>query len=69
MPVFSWMRLDFVFMEGKTTSDGVFFFVCDLFIILGTLSSNGCGCVPVFLLVWHKVSSTVSCWSLSGAGS
>ena len=31
--------------------------------------SNGWGCVPVSLVVWHRVSSTVACWSLSGAGS
>ena len=42
--------------------------VCDL-TILGSLSANGWGCVPAFLLVWHRVSSTVACWSLSGAGS
>ena len=27
------------------------------------------GCVPVLLVVWHRVSSTVACLSLSGAGS
>ena len=32
-------------------------------------SANGWGCVPVLLVVWHRVSSTVACWSLSGAGS
>ena len=43
--------------------------VCELSITLGSLSVNGWGCVPVFLVVWHRVSSTVACWSLSGAGS
>ena len=33
------------------------------------LSANGWGFVPVLLVVWHSVSSTVACWSLSGAGS
>ena len=42
---------------------------CDLIMILGSLSANGWGCVPVLLVVWHRVSSTVACWSLSGAGS
>ena len=43
--------------------------VCDLIMILGSFSANGWGCVPVLLVVWHKVSHTVACWSLSGAGS
>ena len=50
-------------------SCGVFWGVCDLIMILGSLSANGWGCVPVLLVVWHRVSSTVACWSLSGAGS
>ena len=37
--------------------------------ILGSLSANGWHCVPVLLVVWHRVSSTVVCRSLSGAGS
>ena len=31
--------------------------------------ANGWGFVPVFLVVWHRVSCTVACWSLSRAGS
>ena len=50
-------------------SGGVFWGVCDLIIILCSLSSNGWGCVPVLLVLWHRVSSTVACWLLSGAGS
>ena len=69
MPVLWWMRLDFVFLIGRTASGGVFWGVCDIIMILGRLSANGCGCVPVFLVVWHRVSSTVACWSLSGDGS
>ena len=42
---------------------------CDLIVILGSLSANGWGCVPVLLVVWYEVCSTVACWSLSGAGS
>ena len=37
--------------------------------ILGSPSANGRGYVPIFLVVWRRVSSTVACWSLSGAGS
>ena len=69
MPVFSWMRLDLAFLVGRTVSRGVFWGVCDLIMILGSLSANGWGCVPVLLVVWHGVSRTVACWSLSGAGS
>ena len=43
--------------------------VCGLIMILGNLSANEWGCVPVLLIVWHRMSSTVACWSLSGAGS
>ena len=69
MPVFWWMKLDLVFLVGRTVSGGVFWGVCGLIMILGSLSANGWGCVPVFLVVWHSVSSTVASWSLSGAGS
>ena len=69
MPVFWWMSLDLVFLVGRTMSSGVFGGVYDLIMILGSLSANGWGCVPVLLVVWHRVSSTGACWSLSGAGS
>ena len=69
MPVFWWLRLDLVFLMGRTTSGGVFWGVCGLSMILGSLSANGWGCVPVLLVVWHSVSITEACWSLSGAGS
>ena len=69
MPVFWWMRLDLFFLVGRSASGGVFWGVCDLFMILGSLSAHGWGCVPVLLVVWHKVSSTVACLLLSGGGS
>ena len=69
MPVFWWMRLDLVFLVGRNVSGGVFWGVCELSMILGSLSANEWGCVPVLLVVWHGVSITVACWSLSGAGS
>ena len=68
MPVFWWMRLDLVFLVGRTASGGVFWGVCYLIMILGGLSSNGWGCVPALLVVWHGVSNTVACWLLSGSG-
>ena len=61
MPLFWWMKLDLVFLVGRTTSGGVFWGVCDLTMTLGSLSANGWGCVPVLLVVWHRVSSTVAC--------
>ena len=69
MPVFWWMRLDLVFLVGSTGSSRVFWGVCGLIMILGSLSANGWGCIPVLLVVWHRVSGTVACWSLGGAGS
>ena len=68
MPVFWWMRLDLVFLMGRSTSGGVFWDVCGLIMILGSRSANGWGCVPVLLVVWPRVSCTIPCW-LSGAGS
>ena len=67
--MFWWVRLDLVFLVGRTMSSGVFWGVCDLIMILGSLSANGWDCVPFLLVVWHRMSSTEGCWSLSGAGS
>ena len=69
MPLFWWMKLGLVFLVGRTASGRVFWGVCDLIMILGSLSADGWGCVPVLLVVWHRVFSTVACWSLSEAGS
>ena len=68
MHVFWWMRLDLVFLMGRTMSGGVFWSVCELSMILGSLSANGwdlCSCLAS-CLAW--VSSTGASWSLSGAG-
>ena len=62
MSVFWWMRLKLVFLVGRTSSSGVFWGVCDLILILGSLSANGWGCVPVLFvscLAWG-----VQHWSL-----
>ena len=69
MPVSWCMRLDLVFLVGWSMSGGVFWGVCGLIMILGSLSANGWGCVPVLLVVWQRVYSTIACWSLSEAGS
>ena len=47
LPVFWWMRLNLVFLVGRSMSHGVFGGVCGLIMILGSLSANGWGCVPV----------------------
>ena len=67
--VFWWMRLDIFFLVGRTTSGGVYLVFCDLIMILGSPSANGQVCVPLLLVVLHRVSSTVTYWSLSEAGS
>ena len=69
MPVFWWMRLDLVFLVGRSKSGGVFWGVCELSMILGSLSANGWDCVPVLLVVWHGGSSIGACWPLGGTGS
>ena len=53
--MFWWMRLDLVFLVGRTTPGGVFWGDCDLIIIFGTLSGNGWGGVPLLLVVWQGV--------------
>ena len=67
MPVFWWVGLDLVFLLGRAASGGVFWGVCELSMILGSLYANGCHCVPVLLVVWHGASGTGACWPLSGA--
>ena len=59
--------LDLVSLLDRATSGGVFWGVCQLNMILGNLSANGWGCVPVLLVFWHGASSTGSYWPLGGA--
>ena len=67
--VFWWVGLHLVFLMGRTASGGLFWGVYELSMILGSLSANGWGCVPVLLVVWHGASSTGACWPLGAAGS
>ena len=69
MPVFPRIRLDLVFLVGRTTFGAVFWGFCEIILILVSLSANGCGCVPFLLVALHNVSRTLVCWLLSGAGS
>ena len=50
-------------------SGGVFWGVCGLSMTLGSLSADGCVCVPVLLFVWHGAFSTRACRQLGGARS
>ena len=45
MPVFWWVGLDLIFLVGRAMSGGVFWDVCELSMILGSLSANNGGCV------------------------
>ena len=69
MPVFWWVGMDPFPLVGRTASGVVFWVVCDLIMILGSLSANGWVCVPVLLVVWYGASSTGACWTLGRAGS
>ena len=51
---------------GQDCISGGFGGVCELSMILGSLCASGWACAPVLLVVWHGVSSTGACWSLSG---
>ena len=69
MPVLWSVGMDLVVLVGRAMSARVFWSVCEHSMILDSLSVNGWGCVPVLLVVWHMVSRTGACWSLSGAAS
>ena len=45
-------------LKGRDASGGVFWGVCELSKTLGSLSADEWVFVPVFLVVWHEVSST-----------
>ena len=54
---------------GPDASGGLFWGICELRMLLDSLSANGRGCVPVFLVFWHGVSGTGARLWLSGAWS
>ena len=45
------MRLDLIFLVGRSTSGGVFGGVCDVIMVFGRLCASGWGFVPVLLVV------------------
>ena len=55
--MFRWMGLNLVFLVTAPSLVVCFGGVCELSMILGSLSANGWGCVPLLLVVWHRVSS------------
>ena len=69
MSAFWWVGLDLVFLHSRAASSGVLWDVCEVSMILDSLSANGWVCVPVLLVVWHGSSSTGACWSSGGVGS
>ena len=54
---------------GQDHICSVFWVICYLIMVLDSLSANGSSCVPVLLVVWHRVSSNVACCLLRGTGS
>ena len=65
MPVFWWVGLDLVFLVGRATSGSVFWGICELSMILGSLSANGgglCSCLAS-CLAWR-----IQHWSLLAIG-
>ena len=54
---------------GRAVSRGMFWGICELSTILGSLSADGWDCIPVLLVVCSEVSSSGACRLLGGAGS
>ena len=57
---------------GSCPSDGqgcICWCVCELSMTLGSLSANGCVCVPLLPVALHEASSSGACWLLGGARS
>ena len=69
MPVFWRVGQDLVFLVGRAGCSGVFWGICELSMISGSLPAKEWGCFPVLLVVWLGVFSTGACWPLSGSGS
>ena len=69
MPVFLWVGLDLVLLVGRAVSGDVFWGVCYLIMILGSLSANGgglCSCLASCLAWGFQHWSLLA---LGGAGS
>ena len=68
MPALWWVELSLIPLMGRTMSRAVFCGGCGLRKTLGSLSSNGWGCVPILLLSGLRLSSTGVCRLLVGPG-
>ena len=52
---------------GQDHYGGVFWGIWEVSMSFGSLSANGCGCIPVLLVFWHRASRNGACWPLGGA--
>ena len=69
VPVFWWMGLDLVSLEGSAVSRSEFWGAFGFGMGLGSLPANVQSCVPVSLEDWRGTSCTGACWLLGGAWS
>ena len=63
-PALCWVELSLFPLMGRAASGDVFWGICELNTTLGSLSTDGWGCVPVLLVVWCEVFSTGACRQL-----
>lgn len=61
VPVFWWMELDLLSLEACAMSINMFLGVFGFNMVLGILSGNVQGSVPVLLKYWHDVSCIGTC--------
>ena len=69
VPALCWVELSLVPLGGRSMSRGAFWGSCELSKTLGSLSVDGCCCVPVLLLVWPEEFRHWSLRFLGGDGS
>ena len=65
--VFSWVELDFFFLECSEVSSGEFWDVSGFGVTLVRLHTEAQGYVPVLLENLHGMSFSGTCWPLGGA--
>ena len=69
IPMFWRMELDLVSLKSSVMSSSVFWGVYGFGMVLGSLSANVQGCVPIFLRKCHGVFHIGACWQLGWAWS
>ena len=55
--------------EGQCHESSVFWDVCGLGMVFGSLSASGKSCISVLLMLWHEMLGTGFFWLSSGAWS